>query len=508
MTVQRGGATPRRWAFAALGFGLLALAWVFVSPLGAAPDEPAHAARAAADLGQLQGRPAPATSAYERTAERTPAQAGILNAQARAFTVPAELTVPEPCFAGQPDQPATCVNTQPTPAPGSVTVTTYETTAPPGAYVLAGLAMRVPQDALAPGYLGRLVLALVTALLLAGAAWAAGGRGSLWPLTGVALAATPMVLFLGSSIGTAGVSAAAGICLAAALGAFWLGPPRRGLEALIAVSGAVLGLSSAAGALSLAALLVVVLPLVQVRRLTRMPAILASAAVVASVVAGVAIALDHRPLPPGHVDLLDAVPAVIRAAPNVLTQAVGVFGRGDVVLPLAAYVTWGALVGLGLAAAFVVGRWRDRLALLLAVGAAMGLATIAEAFVLSPVGWDLTAGFLLPLLGAVPILAGYVLHAARVYPRADALLVGLAVTAIQLVAVGENARRYAVGRHGPISFLDAAQWTPAGGWVPWLAAAVLGVLLILAALLPLRRDEYDDEAWGPLIVVDPMTVSR
>jgi hypothetical protein len=506
MMVRQGGATPMRWALAGLGFGLLILAWVFASPLGAAPDEPAHAARAAADLGQLQGRP-PAIP-YERNDQRTPAQAGILNLQAREYTVPARLTVPEPCFAGRVDQPAACVNTQPTPGGGDVTVTTYETTAPPGAYVLAGLAMRLPQSLVAPGYLGRLALALVCALLLAGAAWAAGARGSLWPLVGLALGATPMVLFLSASIGTAGVAAAAGLCLTASLGAFWLGTPRPGLEALIAISGVVLGLSSAAGALSLAALLIVVLPLVQPRGLTRLPAILASAAVTAAVVAGVALALDHRPLPPGHVDLGEAALAVVQAVPAVLVQAVGVFGLGDITLPLGAYVAWGVLVVLGVAAAFVVGRWRDRLALLLAAGAAFGLAVVAQAFVLSPAGWDLTAGFLLPLLGAIPILAGHVLHCARLRARADALLVGLAVIAIQLLAFGESARRYAVGRHGAISFLDTAQWVPAGGWVLWIAVAAAGGLLILVALLPLRRDEWDEEAWGPLIVVDPMSVSR
>ncbi|HEY7201322.1 MAG TPA: hypothetical protein VIC57_13960, partial [Candidatus Dormibacteraeota bacterium] len=187
---------------------------------------------------------------------------------------------------------------------------------------------------------------------------------------------------------------------------------------------------------------------------------------------------------------------------------VGVFGLGDITLPLGAYVAWGVLVVLGVAAAFVVGRWRDRLALLLAAGAAFGLAVVAQAFVLSPAGWDLTAGFLLPLLGAIPILAGHVLHCARLRARADALLVGLAVIAIQLLAFGESARRYAVGRHGPISFLDTAQWVPAGGWVLWIAVAAAGGLLILVALLPLRRDEWDEEAWGPLIVVDPMSVSR
>jgi hypothetical protein len=374
--------------------------------------------------------------------------------------------------------------------------------------VLAGIAMRLPLTPLPPALLGRLALALVCALLLAGAAWAAGGRGALWPLAGLALGASPMVLFLGSAIGTAGVAAAAGLCLATALGAFWLGPSRRGLEPLIAVSGAALGLSSAAGAFGLVALLAIVVPLVQPRRLTRPAPLLASVVVTAAAVTGVALALDQRPLPPGRADLLDALLTALRAAPSLLQQAVGVFGWSDVTLPLGAYAAWGALVVLGISSALVLGRWRDRVAVLLALGAAVGLATAVEALVLSPVAWPLTGAFLLPILGAVPVLAGFVLHHARVRPRADALLLGLAVIALQLLAFFENARRYAVGRHGPLDFPNVAEWAPTAGWIPWLALAGAGGLLILLALVPLRRGEYDEEAWGPLVVVDPLSVSR
>ena len=510
MMVRRGGRLTLRWALAALGYGLLTVAWVFASPLGAAPDEPAHSIRAAgAGQGRWQGSP---VAPYHRTPERTPAQADLLNAQAQEFTVPARLVLADPCFAGRVDQPAACAGAGARATGGgsrTVTAATYETTAPPEAYVIAGLAMRLPQELLAPGYVGRLALALASALLLAGAAWAAGARGSLWPLAGLALGVTPTVLFLGAALGTAGLGAAAGICFTTAMAACWMGRPRRGLEALVAVSGAALALASAGGALSLVALAVVVLPLAQPRRLTRPAALLASAVVTAAAVAGVALALDHRPLPAGHADLLAAVPVVLFAAPGLLEQAVGVFGRWDVVLPAAAYAVWGALVALGVAGALVLGRWRDRLALLLALGAALGLATIAEAFVLSPVGWALSASFLLPTLGAVPIIAGFVLHRAGVRPRADPLLAGAAVVAIQLLAFWENARRYAVGRHGPLSFPSAAQWAPPAGWLPWLVLAGAGSLLLVLSLLPLWRAERDDEVLGPLVVVDPaISVSR
>jgi Predicted membrane protein (DUF2142) len=496
-----------RWALTGAGYALLLLAWAFASPFGAAPDEGAHAVRAAAaGGGQWTGQP---SSSYTRTAERTQAQADALNTQAQRFTIPARLQPPAPCFAGTPEQAATCVNGQaPPPSSGTVQATTYETTAPPGLYALAGVAMRLPAPALPPGTLGRLAVALVCALLLAGAAWAATGRGSLWPLAGVALAATPTVLFLGAALSTAGVAAAAAVCFTAGVLAFWLGPARRGLSLVIGASGAALALISAGGALALMVLVVAMLPLVQLRRLTQPGAALASAVVTAALVAGVALALDHRSLPPGPADPLGAVPAVLTAAPALLQQAIGMFGWTDVTLPVAAYALWGALVVIGVSTALLVGRWRDRLALALVVAGALAAGAIAVSFVLAPAGWDLRGSFLLPILAALPIAAGFVLHAVRLHPRVDATLVGLAVVGVQLLALWETARRYAVGQQGPVNFLDSARWAPPGGWTLWLVLAGLGGLLLLLALVPLTSRERDEEAWGPLVVVDPISVSR
>jgi hypothetical protein len=507
MLVGRGRAPTLRWAPAAAGYALLVLAWVFASPFGAAPDEPAHAVRAAAaGAGQWQGRPA---APYQRGAGQTQAQADLLNQQAQEFTIPANVDAGDACFVGHPDRSAACLNAPaPGTASGSVQAVTYETTAPPGAYTLAGVAMLLPVSGLVPGYLGRLALALVCALLLAGAAWAAGVRGSLWPLAGLALAASPMVLFLSASLGTAGASSAAAICFASGLLAFWLCPPRRGLAPLIAASGAILALSSAGGALAAAALVVAMLPLVQFRRLTEPGTVLASAVVTAAIILGAALALDHRPLPAGGADLLAAASAVLRAAPVLLQQAAGVFGRSDVPLPLGVSAVWGGLVVVAASAALVLGRLRDRLALALVAAGAAAAAIVAVAFVLAPVGWELRGSFVLPILAALPLMAGFVLNAARVHPRADALLIGVVVVGVQLFALWENARRYAVGEQGPLNFLAPAQWSPPGGWMLWLVLAAAGGLLVLLALVPLTRGEADVEASGPLVVVDPISVSR
>jgi hypothetical protein len=508
MLVERRGNVSLRWAFAGLAYALLLLGWVFASPLGATPDESAHLVRAAAAaLGEWQGQP---STSYRSGPGGSAAQATLLNQQAQTYTIPASLVPPAACFAGRPNQDASCVYGQ-TPASGSGTVqaATYETTAPPGVYALAGAAMFVvPPQLLAPGYAARLALALLCALLLAGAAWAAAARGSLWPLAGVALAATPMVLFLGATVGAAGVAASAAVCFATSLLAFWLGPPRRGLSFLIGVSGAVLGLASAGGALALAVIIVAVLPLVQVRRLAAAGPLLGSILVVAGLIGGLSLAVQDRPLPAAHLDLAGATASVAGSLPDLLRQAVGVFGWSEVTLPGVAYLLWLGLTVVGVSAALLLGRWRDRLTLVLAAGGALAMAVFAVAFVLAPVGWVVSGAFLLPVLAVLPVGAGFVLQAVRLPARADALLAGLVVVAVQLLSLAENGRRYAVGRQGTFDLVDAARWAPPGGWMPWLAIAVAGGLLLLLALLPLSRQEEDEEAEGPLVVVDPISISR
>ncbi len=133
------------------------------------------------------------------------------------------------------------------------------------------------------------------------------------------------------------------------------------------------------------------------------------------------------------------------------------------------------------------------------------MAASLYAFVLVPVGWTLEGRHLLAVAVLLPVLAGFAIQESGLQPRFDAFLVGLAVAALQFVAFWENARRYAVGRHGPLDFVDAAQWSPPEGWMPWVLLAGAGCLLVALSLLPLTGAEREG-AWGP-VVVDPEMVS-
>jgi len=68
-------------------------------------------------------------------------------------------------------------------------------------------------------------------------------------------------------------------------------------------------------------------------------------------------------------------------------------------------------------------------------------------------------------------------------------MVGVAVPALQFVALYLNSRRYAVGTKGPVWFLSDAQWQPLLGWVPWLVFGLVGAMLLGRCIHRLRGDE-------------------
>jgi len=497
--------TIPRWAVAATGYALLIGAWAFASPPGAAPDEPAHAVRAAA-AGDYQWAGSP-VAPYKRTSGLSPEQAEFLNQQTQQFMIPARLVLAEPCFTSEPDASADCARGARAPADSTVVpVTTYATTALPFVYVLPGLAMRVEQDVLQPAYMGRLALGFVCALLLAAAAWAASRRGSLWPAVGLALGATPMVVFLASSLTPAGVAVCAAICFGSAVFALWLDRPRYGHLLLVALSGVALALTRPSGLAYMAAVMVAAVPLLRIwfwRPLVLLPFFVAAGGGLIEL----NWILNHQPsLPMGGSSVLDALPVVAQLAPDLAGQVVGVFGRADVPLPPVLAAVWEVVVVLLLATALVIGRWRDRFALLLATGAAVLLAAAVYSVILSPLGWDLQGRYVLAPVALLAILSGFVVHQAGLRPRLDAPLVGLVAAGLQFAAFWVNARRYAVGRSGPLDFVGAAQWSPPGGWLMWLLVAGLGAAFIALSMTPLTAAERA-EADGPALIGDAGMVS-
>ena len=153
---------------------------------------------------------------------------------------------------------------------------------------------------------------------------------------------------------------------------------------------------------------------------------------------------------------------------------VGKFGYLEIHVPL-----WTALLWLALLVALVIPAFRaDRVRVGIAVATAILFPPLFWLVQYRHTGFDLQGRQMLPLLVALPILCGSLVDGRRLLP------IALAVTGpIQFIAWYVDARRSAVGTGGPLWFLGSADWSPAGGWIPWLVLAALGALTLVAAAL-------------------------
>ena len=486
---------------------VLGSAWLVGNPPGSAPDEGAHYLKAlAAGRGELHldRRPPP------------PVDPASLDARLRWHLVTSRLVdmpagldpAPLFCSAFRADVSAGCLGAERPPGAGEgVTIVgPYQ----PFTYVVPGLLMRLADDPESATRLGRLGFWLLSAALLSLAVfllWSPDAGG--YPLVGLAVAVTPMVAFMVSTLSANGLEIAAGTCFAAALLRLGRGRPEgRWVWVAAGVSGALLALSRVTGVLwvVLSALCVLALagarPALAALRRGGRRAVWATAAVASAVVASVSWELTVQPHPRRSLEAaVRGVRGELEDLPAVLDQAIGVFGWLDTRMPTVAYRTWKLLLAGVLVAALLVAGRRHRLVLgALAVGSVV--ATVAVATLNRPTGFGVQARYVLPFLVVVPLAAAEVLLAnrRRVPPRLARWLplAFLAPAAgVHLLGWYANARRYAVGVPGPWSFVGRAEWSPPLGWWPWLALTVAAAAaLALAAILA----AWDDRGRRPIAV--------
>jgi hypothetical protein len=476
---------------------LLGSAWLVGNPPGSAPDESAHYLKAlAAGRGELhldrRPPPPPDIASLDK-----PVQWHVVTS--RLVRIPPGLDpAPLPCSAFHPETSAGCLHVERSPGSpeGATIVGPYQ----PFTYVLPGVLMRAADGPESATRFGRLGFWLVSAALLAVAVLLLGapGAGGYW-LIGLALAVTPMVAFMVSTLSANGLEIAAGICFAAALLRLARGDQERAwVWVAAAAGGALLALARVTGVLwlglsvlSVAALMGARPAVATVRRGGRR-AVWATAVVAAAAVATLAWEVVVQPRPRRSLDAaVRGLRGELQELPEVFHQAIGIFGWLDTRMPRIAYGTWKVLlVGL-LVAALVVGTRRQRLAL---TGLAAGsvAATVAVATLNRATGFGMQARYVLPFVVMVPLAAGEILLANR--HRVPAPLVRWLPVAFVAPAAGvhlvgwyANARRYAVGVPGPWRFVGRAEWSPPLGWWTWLAVtAAAAAALVLAVLLATR----------------------
>ena len=474
------------------GYALLTAAWLIGNPPFASPDESLHYVRAlTVARGELVGEPAEITGIPSD-------QAAWVNQAARAVVVPAGLS-PDGygCFFFQPEVPASCqdeVETAQTPREEVIANGTYQ----PSTYFVPGVFTFFGDDPEVANRLGRVGSALVSIGLLALATfmlWRTDRNGA--ALIGLAVAITPMVIFVSSVLTPSGPEIAASIALVVALLHLHDTPPRM-VWVSLGLSGAILVLSRSLGPLWLALYGLVFLLWYGPRRLRelgREPKVWVPPLTAIGLAAVFNRWWEYRYGPDVEVAIesFDDVLAALAQVPEMVRQHIGVFGHLEVAIPRLAYLTWHLMLGALVLLAMVVATRRQRWAMSTIIVFAIAAPVLLDSAVLVHTGFGVQGRHVLAMGVGVPLMCGHALFANRtrllgVWSRRPLLWFALPTSLVHFVGWYANARRNAVGSEGPLFFIGDAPWAPPLGWWPWLILAALGSVAILLAGY-LARDE-------------------
>ncbi len=477
------------WLLSALVLFALMVAWSFATPLGAASDEPTQIVKAAAVArGEFLGQP---TGHQLETRVGHEGRAVMTVLVPAAYAQDADLAL---CYRHHPKRSAACA-----PAAGTsdrlVATTTYVGRYPPLYYLITGL----PSRYLHSGggiYFMRTLSALASALLLGLALTIAATLSrSRILIGGIALAATPMVIFLGSVINPSGLEVSASI-------AAWTtglvlvlerasAPPTRLLVAF-AVSGCILESTRGLSPLWLL-LIAVTLVALEPRRcweLIRQRAVQIAAACVvvtgivatAYIVLAQASAITPSGIPlPAHSTILSVADLFGSHSTGYVTQIIGDFGWLDTPAPfLAVFLIGAAIIGL-LWLSFATSR-RGHAAVLVGVLVAALIVPMAidikNALQIHNDVWQ--SRYTLPLYLGVPLVAAAISGRRKTIQSSHIriMIVGTASTVAfcQFICFFSALHRYTAGLHGGLDPLARGR----GIWAPPIPAVVLLVFAALA----------------------------
>ena len=457
--------------------------WSVTNPAMASPDEPAHAVKAAATV---RGEFFADESGYT---------------QGRG-----EFEVPElfyqgwtlGCFAFHSEMPASCSPrlTGDLGAPRKVVshVARYN----PIYYAIIGGPSLIPSQVTFT--LMRLISALLNALLLALAVRSVAElRRPRWPLAGVVVAATPMTIFIASSMTPQGPEISGAILTAVLLLALTRDSDpelldRRMWRLVVATLFFVTsrGLSPAYLAL------IVVFVLLAIPRLDVVRDLLRTRRVWPQIILCLVISLAATsytlltdaltvgfPFPDPSLTVGSVIATMTANTPSYLEQCLGVFGFGDTHLPMWALVVIGGMVAIVVLVGLAAATWRERVVIVLVFVTVLVLPILLQLASFRQLGIIWQGKYILPIAVLLPILAGFVAERGPIGDAISAKTVAalLAVAAtMQVVAFAVNTHRYINGASGPWTTLVHAAWLPPVNlWVMlavevagWTAIAVLG----------------------------------
>lgn len=472
----------------AIGLILLIGSWIGANAPGEAPDEPANYVKAVgAGHGQFYGTSTTLKNPSFPPAEGQAQRIAWIELNTRAFRIPAGLN-PEPLTCANEQYrltlPTTCSKDVPQRQPAT-TWSSYVGTYQPYVYAVAGFFMNRMSGSISALYMGRVIIALICATFIAlavAASW--DRRAGPISLAGVAIAASPMVLFLGSAIGANGVEIASALCLFAVVlrGARTDPPPWLWAAGSAAAATTILARPTGLAWLVLAAALAVIRhgPRRLLAALKR-PGKRRIAIGVTVLGVAAALAWDETLQPHPKLDLGLAWRS-LRHWPKELTRLVkewiGVFGWASLPMNRLVYVLVLTLAALLVIAALIAApTLRERLLVLGALAGAVVITLAMDALVFQQTYFPVYGRYLLPIGMLVPLVSGDTVtrFRDRIPPLAlrigaPVVLVGMGL--VQLTGVWTSARRSAVGVDGPRWFFGTPGWAPPGGW--WWVALLAG----------------------------------
>ncbi|SNR73851.1 DUF2142 domain-containing protein [Blastococcus mobilis] len=498
-TRRRGRAGRAAWWAAFAVLSMLGGLWAVADPVFSVPDEPAHVVYAAAIV---RGEFFAPTEGIDTTVT-------VPRTYADAHTAGA-------CFIFDGAVPAGCA--EPFVAQdGTAEVVTTAGRYPPAYYLYAGSATLLADGATAI-YLMRFLTVLLCAALLASAFSSARETRSPWPVTGIVLACTPMVLFFTGAVNPQGPELAAGIGLwSAGLALLTTSadrsdsgrsrvPPR--LVARCVAAAAVLSVIRPLSIVWLGLIVLVVLlaratgP--SVRELLRSRSLIAGGIGIGVLVAVSAVWIVYRDAlrqwaRPTDLEFERAALFSVSKLDLELHEMVGVFGWLDNWAPGAVYILWFAAVGTLVALALAVGTRRERLALASIVLISLVVPVLSElsSYRESAFAWQ--GRYILAFSAGLVVLSGYVLVGTMPPVIAARVARGLVVAAgvAHVVAFIGNLNRYVHGIHG-FWFIDEPGWRPPlpAGLLILAFLVTIGVALFLLLRVLAERDAPEPDAFA------------
>lgn len=473
---------------------LLAGIWTLATPIGAAPDEPAHLIKAASVArGQFIG-------------DRGPQGEVVQVPQYIAFTHA------QTCFAFEENVSASCMAEVPGNAAELVDAPTTAGLYNPAYYLIVGWPSLLAQDS-SGVYLMRIVSGIAVSLLLAVAfALIATWRRPTIPMIGFATALTPMVIFLNGTVNPNTMEIAATLAAFVGLLTVIREPDTGRLVGIAAIVIAAAALAANMRGLSLLWLAVALLSpflLVSKDRLVGLlktrPVQIAIGAVAIAAVLALIWLLNTNSLGAALDD-----PGPVTNAPGVGTSAflgfvwtllstfhyaqgiVGVFGWLDTPAPPEVFFVWAVLAG-GLALlALVLLRGRALLLALALIVAVLLLPPILQGIYITDGGIIWQGRYILPIFVCAMVAITASLSDQLTLSKSNQtrllVLVISAWAIAQFASFATALRRYAVGLDEGWQQLLSPEWVPPGGVLPLLTGfAIVLVAASISLLIFLRR---------------------